>query len=80
MKKTIDENNIKATIFYENSSPDIILIQPTGEHEKNSIEEEYNLIKQKCRMNFAFAAFEIKDWNFELSPWNARQGGDVLCE
>lgn len=73
MKKTIDENNIKATIFYENSSPDIILIQPTGEHEKNSIEEEYNLIKQKCRMNFAFAAFEIKDWNFELSPWNARQ-------
>ena len=34
MKKTIDENNIKATIFYENSSPDIILIQPTGEHEK----------------------------------------------
>ena len=34
MKKIIDENNIKAAVFYENLFPDFILIQPTGEHEK----------------------------------------------
>ena len=30
MKKIIDENNIKAAVFYENLFPDFILIQPTG--------------------------------------------------
>ncbi len=73
MKKIIDENNIKAAVFYENLFPDFILIQPTGEHEKNSIEEEYDLIKKESKLNFAFVVFEIKDWNFELSPWNAKQ-------
>ncbi len=58
-------------IFAEGRA-DYILIQPTGEHESDSLALEYSLIKSSSNKSPALAAFAVDDWNRELSPWSAR--------
>ena len=71
MNKTdIYIENKLCTIYYDDI-PDYILIQPTDKREFELIDKEIGHIKNLTGSHFAFAAFEITDWNNELSPWTA---------
>lgn len=48
---------------------DFLLIQPMGDFEIKSAETEYEHMKKSGR--YLFVAFEVKNWNDELSPWRA---------
>ena len=43
----------------------------TGEHEKDTIEEVYQQLKETTQVSFWLIACEIEDWNAQLSPWSA---------
>ena len=61
----------RACTIYAVPAPKYLLIQPTGEHELEHLDNEVEHIKSITDTPFVFAAFEITDWNKELSPWNA---------
>lgn len=66
------EQNRKCRIFADNKA-EFILIHPTGQHEIESLEAEYELLKTGTDKSLALISFEVKNWNEELSPWKAKQ-------
>ncbi len=62
----------KCCRIYSYGEADLVLIQPTGPHENDFIDEEYNLLKSSSDEYFALVALEVDDWNEELSPWDAK--------
>jgi len=77
MKEILIQNR-KCRIFAE-SKAEYILIHPTGQHEIDSLETEYEMLKSGTERDFALVSFEVKNWNDELSPWKAKQVfGDEL--
>ena len=56
---------------YSARSPACLLIQPSGAHENETLQNEIKHIAKLTDLPFMFAAFEIKNWNTELSPWEA---------
>lgn len=57
--------------IYSDNKPEFIIIQPTEQRELGSLDKEIEHIKSLTDSPFALAAFEITDWNKELSPWTA---------
>ncbi len=58
-------------IEYGNPDADIILIQPSGDHEQETLENEAGLIRELSGTDFRFIGYMVKDWNRDLSPWKA---------
>lgn len=58
--------------MYSVNAPEYIIIQPTGEHEIEHLDEEVRMIQQKSNKPVTFVSFQITDWNREISPWVAR--------
>lgn len=56
---------------YENTSADIILLQPVDEHDLSTLGNEIAFIRENAGADFGLFAFGIGDWNRELSPWEA---------
>ena len=56
--------------IYGEAHAEYLLLQMTGEHELQSMDNEVAAIAQSSR-NFLFAAVPVKNWNDELSPWEA---------
>lgn len=54
-------------MFYCNNSPKFLLVQPVAKGEMLDAEIKY--LKEFTEKPFALAAFEVNDWNAELSPW-----------
>jgi len=68
-------NNRKCFSYHTDTSK-CILIQPVNDHEIGLLDRQIDLIAEKISQKgkecpFTFVAFEIKDWNRELSPWDA---------
>ena len=63
--------NSRSCFVCSDPTPQYLLIQPTGEHELSTLEKEVEHIKSLTDTPFLFAAFEVDDWNKELSPWDA---------
>ncbi len=61
----------RACTIYAAPAPHYLLIQTTGEHKLSTLEKEVEHIKSLTNAPFLLAAFEVTDWNKELSPWNA---------
>ena len=59
------------TYEYGNPEADTVLIQPTGEHEMASLENEVREIEKRTSKEFRFIATKVEDWNDDLSPWKA---------
>lgn len=70
MKETISISN-KACTIYSDHEPKLILLQPADSRELELIDREIKHIKTLTATPFVFAAFEMSDWNKELSPWPA---------
>ena len=56
--------------IYGEAHTEYLLLQMTGEHELQSMDHEVTAIAQSGR-NFLFSAVPVKNWNDELSPWEA---------
>lgn len=61
----------KKCCICKNGGSDILLIQAVGEHDLNSLENEVTSIIRSTNTAFTLAAFQVTDWNDELSPWEA---------
>ena len=61
--------NSRSCFVCSDPTPQYLLIQPT--HELSTLEKEVEYIKSLTDTPFLFAAFEVDDWNKELSPWDA---------
>ena len=56
---------------FGNRDADIVLIQPVDAHDLEVIEREVSLIREFTKKDFLLAAFQVHDWNKDLSPWKA---------
>ena len=57
--------------LYKNSNAEFLLVQPIDEHDLEVLGQEVEIIKELSDKPFSLAAFMIKDWNQELTPWSA---------
>ena len=64
-KRTVSGRN--CSVFYE-ELPELILILPEDETSAQRIAEE---LCYETKIPFLMAVFEVRDWNKELSPWDA---------
>ena len=70
MRKQVFELDGCAVTLYTDDSPQILFIQPVDEHDTELLDAEIEAM-QDCALPFALAAFEVRDWNRDLSPWEA---------
>ena len=56
--------------IYGEAYAEYLLLQMTGEHEQQSMDNEVDAIAQSGR-NFLLAAMPVESWNDALSPWEA---------
>ena len=56
--------------IYGEAHAEYLLLQMTGEHEQQSMNNEVDAIAQSGR-NFLFAAIPVASWNDALSPWKS---------
>lgn len=52
------------------ASPKYILIQTLGNHERGIFESTAQLIAEDTGVHFVMAAFQIFDWDLDLTPWH----------
>ena len=70
MRKQYFELGWRAVTLYTDDEPQILFIQPVDEHDTELLDGEIEAMRD-CALPFALAAFEVMDWNRELSPWEA---------
>ena len=51
-------------------NPKYILIQTLGNHERSIFDRTAELIAESCGVPFVLAAFQVFDWNMDLTPWH----------
>ena len=60
----------KTCFLYGNPQPSHLLIQPVGAQDlSGGLEKEVACLKKMAGEDFLLAAFDIRNWNQELSPW-----------
>ena len=70
MRKQVFELDGRAVTLYTDDSPQILFLQPVDAHDTELLDAEIEAM-QDCVLPFALAAFEVRDWNRDLSPWEA---------
>jgi len=50
--------------------PQYILIQTLGNHERGVFDRTAALITEACGIPFVLAAFQVFDWDLDLTPWH----------
>ena len=51
-------------------NPKFILIQTLGNHERGIFDRTAELITETCGVPFVLAAFQVFDWDLDLTPWH----------
>lgn len=62
---------IKKTRSFQGRPVDNLLIQCVDEHDAETLDSEYNYIKEHTQASFMLLALKVKSWNGDLSPWKA---------
>ncbi len=70
MRKQVFKLDGRAVTLYTDDEPQILFLQPVDEHDTELRAGEIEAMRN-CALPFALAAFAVKDWNRELSPWAA---------
>ena len=70
MKTNRYELDGRGVYLHTSGAPQILFLQPVDTHDAQLLERQLDAM-QGCALPFALAAFEIADWNRELSPWEA---------
>lgn len=63
--------NGKSILRYCEDKPKYILVQFIDENDETGLEEEISYIMTNTDRSFAFIGIKTKNWNNELSPWEA---------
>ena len=71
MKKETVQISDRTCTIYKSEHPEYLLIQPIDEHDLEVLENEVAVIQSLTNKFFTLVAFEIKDWQSELTPWTA---------
>ena len=50
--------------------PQYILVQTLGNHERGIFDRTVELIADACDVPFVLAAFQVFDWDLDLTPWH----------
>ena len=66
MRKEITVNGRKCLLYESDDQPEVLLIQPVGEHENATLDAEIEAIREAVHVPFVFAGFAISDWEEEL--------------
>ena len=61
----------KTCTIYKSEQSEYQLIQPIDEHDLEVLDNEVTTIQSLTNKPFTLVAFEIKDWQSELTPWTA---------
>ena len=69
VQKSFELDGHKLWLFCCNA-PKILFLQPVDAHDAELLDLQIKAM-QGCPLPFALAAFEVKDWNRDLSPWEA---------
>ena len=56
---------------YGNANADLVLLQPIGEHDLNSLENELSSLTELAQRDFRWIGFQVEDWNRDLAPWES---------
>ena len=70
MKQSIAINGRECLLYECGEQPQVLLIQPLGEHERSTIDNEIALIQEAVHVPFVMVALAINDWEKELTPWH----------
>lgn len=57
--------------IYQSEQPDFLLVQPIDKHDLELMDQEVAAIQRQTAKAFTLAAFEVGDWQNELTPWTA---------
>lgn len=60
----------QSVTVYSVPAPRVLFLQPVDEHDAALLDREVEAMAG-CRLPFALAALEVRDWNRDLSPWAA---------
>ena len=71
MKKETVQISDRTCTMYKSEHPEYLLIQPIDEHDLEVLDNEVTTIQSLTNKSFTLVAFEIKDWQSELTPWTA---------
>ena len=71
MKKDTVQIADRTCTLYKSEKPEYLLIQPIDEHDLEVLDNEVAVIQSLTNKPFTLVAFEIKDWQSELTPWTA---------
>ena len=71
MKKDTIQISDRTCTIYKSEHPEYLLIQPIDEHDLEVLDNEVATIESLTNKSFTLVAFEIKDWQSELTPWTA---------
>ena len=70
MQKQMFELDGRSVTVYSAAAPRILFLQPVDVRDAELLDSEIEAMRD-CELPFALAAFEVKDWNRDLSPWEA---------
>lgn len=58
-------------VTYVEECPRHILLQPVDHRDLDDVDREARLLQDSCKTPVALVAFEVPEWNDDLSPWEA---------
>ncbi len=64
------QHSRKRVYRYAEDKPRILLIQPVGEHENETLDTQIDTIQKAVNLPFVFVGIPISDWEKELTPWH----------
>ena len=71
MKKDTVQISDRTCTIYKSEHPEYLLIQPIDEHDLEVLDNEVATVQSLTNKSFTLVAFEIKDWQSELTPWTS---------
>ena len=70
MTKKAFELDGRRVFLYGEEAPRLLLLQPVDEHDAGLLDRQIEAMNS-CPGPWALVAFEVSDWNRDLSPWPA---------
>ena len=71
MKKETITIEDRKCVVYQADLPQLLLIQPIDNHDLQLLDNEVALLESLSTKPFVLVAFEVRDWQHELTPWAA---------
>ena len=69
-KETFDIGQKHCTVIRQ-EDPKVLLLQPVDDHDLEVLDHEVQVLASMASEGFLLAAFQVDDWNKDLSPWKA---------